>query len=79
MPLTQSAKKALRQTKKRTERNKAWKTALKAAIKKALAEKSPAALSVAYKTADKAVKNHIIPKNKAARIKSRLASNLERK
>ncbi len=79
MPLTQSAKKALRQTKKRTLHNKEWKTALKAAIKKALAEKSAASVSAAYQVADKSVKNHIIPKNKAARIKSRLAALLKKK
>ncbi len=77
MPLTQSAKKALRQNKKHSVRNKEWKTKLRSAIKKALAEKSAASVSAAYQVTDKSVKNHIIPKNKAARIKSRLAALLK--
>ena len=80
MPITKSAKKALRQTLSRTDRNKNRKLVLRRAIrvveKAALAKDTAAltpALSTAYKLADKAVKQQVIHKNKAAHIKSRLA------
>ena len=50
-----------------------WKEKLKKAVKDAIAEKSPATLSQAYKIIDKSAKVGIIKKNKAARLKSRLA------
>ncbi|MDP3934829.1 MAG: 30S ribosomal protein S20 [Candidatus Giovannonibacteria bacterium] len=76
MPITSSAKKALRQSSQRRERNQAWKEKLKEAVKKAALEKSPASLSAAYKAIDKSAKRGLIKKNKAARMKSRLAKLL---
>lgn len=73
MPIIKSAKKALRQAGRRRERNQVWKNKLKEGVKKATAEKSPAALSAAYKIIDKSAKAGIIKKNKASRMKSRLA------
>lgn len=73
MPITKSAQKALRQTKRRTEKNKVWKEKLKAAIKKAEKEKSKETISYAFQIADKSAKVGIIHKNKAARIKSRIS------
>ena len=73
MPITSSAKKALRQSEGRRARNLVWKTKLKEALKTSEKEKSPAALSVAYKIIDKSAKKGLIKKNKAARMKSRLA------
>ena len=79
MPITKSAKKALRQSKRRAARNLIKKDAYKAAVKKvrALAGSGKAkdiaeALSLAYKALDKASKTNVIAKNKAARLKSRL-------
>lgn len=69
MPITKSAKKALRQTKTRTVRNQKIKQALKLALKKANKEN----LSNTFSTIDKAVKRNIIHKNRAGRLKSRLA------
>lgn len=76
MAITTSAKKALRQAEKRRVVNREWKDKLKDAIKKAETEKTAAAVSFAYKIADKSAKKHIIKANKAARIKSRLSKLL---
>lgn len=76
MPVTKSAKKKLRQDKKRTVQNRMLKDALKDAVKKAQKNPSDDTLRVTTKLADKAAKNHLIHKNKAARIKSRLAKLL---
>lgn len=72
MPITRSAKKALRQTKRRRARNLARQKELKAAIKKFQKNLSPADLSAAYKKLDKAAKVHLIHRNKAGRLKSQL-------
>jgi len=79
MPITKSAKKALRQSKRRAARNLIKKEAYKAAVKKvrALAISGKAkelneALATAYKALDKAAKTNVIAKNKAGRLKSRL-------
>lgn len=69
MPITKSAKKALRQTKTRTVRNSKLKQALKLALKKASKE----TVSDTYSIIDKAVKNNIIHKNRGGRLKSRLS------
>ena len=84
MPITQSAKKALRQNIRRRKKNLERKIALKAVIKqykKLIAEgkKEEAAkqLSQVYKKLDKAAKVNLIKKNKAARLKSRLSRLLK--
>jgi small subunit ribosomal protein S20 len=77
MPITSSAKKALRQSLKRKERNlkrkKAYKNALKKLMKMAISNKKEASdfLPQVYKTIDKAAKTNVIAKNKAARLKSK--------
>lgn len=77
MPNTSSAKKALRQTKKRTELNikikNTYKKALKVA-KKAIETGADAKeeIRLAQKTLDKAAKKGVIKKNTAARRLSRL-------
>ena len=73
MPVIKSAKKKLRQDKKRTAHNSAFEEAYKKAVK--AAKKTPTAESVrlATKATDKAVKHHLVNKNKAARVKSSLA------
>lgn len=80
MPITKSAKKALRQSAKRRERNIKKKEEIKRALKKIKAslagEKRKEALDLlpgAYKAIDKAVKTGVLKKNTAARRKSRLA------
>lgn len=76
MPVIKSAKKKLRQDKKRTLRNRALKTQVKDLLKKALKEKSATSLNAFFKATDKATKNHVLHKNKAARLKSRVSKLL---
>jgi small subunit ribosomal protein S20 len=80
MPNTQSAKKALRQNSTNRKRNllkqRAYKEALKAQQKLIVAKKyteATAHLAKTYQALDKATKAGIIAKNKASRLKSRLA------
>lgn len=73
MPIIKSAKKALRQTRRRTTVNKARKEALRAEIKKFKKTRKSESLSVLYALADKLAKRGIIHPNKAKRIKSKAA------
>lgn len=80
MPITKSAKKALRKSRRRRERNlikiEAYKK-LVAKYKKQVADKNfeeaKKLLPQVYKALDKAAKTNVIAKNKASRLKSRLA------
>jgi ribosomal protein S20 len=85
MPITSSAKKALRQNKTHNSRNVVKKDAYKKAVtglRKLVAQKkheeAAKMLSVAFKTLDKAAKAHVIEKKKASRLKSRLAQLIAR-
>lgn len=78
MPIIKSAKKALRQTKRRTKKNQGKKSALKLQLTKFRKEKNAKQLGIIYSLVDKMVKNKIIHKNKAGRIKSRLAKSLKK-
>lgn len=78
MPITASAKKALRQSLTRKARNlrrkNAYKDALKELSKLASAGNKKEAeklLPKVYKTLDKAAKTNVIATNKAARLKSK--------
>ncbi len=80
MPITTSAKKALRQNKARNARNVVRKDAYKAQVtgfrKLVVAKKmeeAAKALPLVFKTLDKAAKSKVIEKNKASRLKSRLS------
>jgi len=80
MPITSSAKKALRQNVRRkarnTEKTEAYKGAIKTYRKLVSAKKldeAKTALTKAYQALDKAAKAGTIKKNKASRLKSRLA------
>lgn len=73
MPIIKSAQKALRQTKKRTERNRAKKISLKREIKGFKTKTTPESLSTIFSLADKLAKTGVIHKRKAARIKSKAA------
>lgn len=85
MPITQSAKKALRQSKKRNLQNLQFKRKFKSAVKefrqeigaKSL-EKAKTMLPTVYQTVDKAAKKGVIKKNTASRYKSRLAQLLNK-
>lgn len=74
MPNIKSAKKRVLVAEKRAEANKAAKSSLKTAIKKARAEGADAAvIKAAVVSVDKAAGKGLVHKNKAARLKSQLA------
>ena len=73
MPITSSAKKALRQQKRRARENKRTRRRYKEAIKKFLKRPGEKTLSLAYSLIDRAAKKNVIHPNKAKRLKSRLA------
>jgi len=79
MPITKSAKKALRQNIKRRARNLIYKKKMKGLIKKVRDlvsekknEEAKKLLSQTYKALDKSAKVGVIKKNTASRKKSRL-------
>lgn len=80
MANTKSALKRVRQTKTRTERNRAEKSRLKTARKSTLTaieagdkDAASKAAELLFSVADKAAKRNLIHKNKAANIKSKTA------
>ena len=86
MPITTSAKKALRQSIRRRRENLARKEAFRGAIKtykKLIAAKkvgdARAHLALVFKALDKAAKVNAIKKNKASRLKARLSRLLATK
>lgn len=86
MPNIRSAKKALRQSERKRERNlkqtKAFRDALKEIKKLAASGKKDEAaklLPKAYKALDKAAKNNVLKKNAAGRKKSRITKLLTSK
>lgn len=85
MPITKSAKKALRQSKRRQKQNIRRKTKFRSLVKefrKAIAaknfDKAKEMLPSVYKALDKAAKSKTIKKNMASRTKSRLTRALNR-
>ncbi len=90
MAITKSAKKALRQSKRKKVTNDTRKSALRYALKGVRLAAAPAAkgatkvskeagsvaLSLAYKAIDKAVKRGVLKKNTANRRKSKAARTL---
>lgn len=80
MPITKSAKKALRQSVKRASRNRMYEKKIKILVKKARTliegkktEEAKKLLPEIYKILDKAAKTSVIKKNTASRKKSRIA------
>lgn len=79
MPIITSAKKALRQSKKKYLSNLKKKLILKSLVKKAIKSKAKKDLSLLYSVVDKAAKSGVIHKNKAKRLKSKLAKIASKK
>ncbi len=73
MPVIKSAIKKQRKDKVRTVRNNSFRSELDRALKLAKKTKTPKSISAAESIVDRAVKNNIIHKNRAARIKSSLS------
>lgn len=85
MPIKKAAKKAMRQTRKKTIVNKAKKAQIKKMVKDARkkidAKKEQDVLKIIAEISaevDKATKRGLLHKNKAARIKSRLMKKLNK-
>lgn len=82
MPIKKSAIKALKVSKRQAKENKLVRARFKRAIKNvSLADdkKQSEAYKKAQSVVDRAVKLRIIHRNKAARLKSRLARNINQK
>ena len=86
MPITRSAEKALRQSKKRKAKNLQRKEAYKDIVKEVrlliTSGKNKEAvdkLPQLYKTLDKVAKSGFIKKNKASRLKSRVTKLAQKK
>jgi len=75
MPITKSAIKALRQSHKKHKQNLKTKKGIRDVLKNTKSKKD---LFKAQSTIDKAVKTNYIHKNKAARLKSRLAKKISK-
>ncbi len=85
MPITKSAKKALRQSFTHQARNLAKKNKIKNIrrdIKRLLmagkVSEAQMKLTQLYKALDKAAKTNVIKKNKAARLKSRITKSVQK-
>ena len=86
MAITNSAKKAIRQSAKRNVQNVKYKDKIKALVKQARAlvstkkmEEAKKLLPEIYKALDKAAKVGVIKKNNASRRKSRLTKLIDKK
>ena len=73
MPVIKSAKKKLRQDRKREKTNNLLRKTFRDAVKEARKSKTAEKIKKAVKLVDKAAKKKLIHKNKAARIKSGLS------
>lgn len=78
MPITKSAKKALRQSLRKRKFNLARKKAITDIFRKIKKLKAENLLPLAYKAIDKAAKKGAITKNTASRKKSQIAKLLKK-
>lgn len=72
MPVTKTAKRALRASKRKQVVNKRIKTRLEVAIRTAKTKKTVKKIKEAISLTDRAVKKNVIHRRKAARMKSAL-------
>jgi len=85
MPNTESAKRALRKAERRRVKNRSERSTLRTTIKKVRVaatttdqDTAKSALQTAIKKLDQAADKHLIHKNKAARLKSRLTKKINK-
>ena len=71
MPITKSALKALRQDRRRAKANQPIRSRVKTTLDEVKSTKSASSLSSAFSAIDRALKKHLIHRNKAARLKSK--------
>jgi len=79
MPVTKSAKKALRRDRHREKINLQIKNRVKAAVKAVRQNPTQKTLAQAFSLLDKAAKKNFFRKSKTFRLKSRLAKLLAKK
>lgn len=79
MPITKQAEKKLRHDRKTMKQNASVRIKLRTLIKTTRKTPTAKTLSSVFGALDKAAKRNIIHKNKAARLKSRLAQLLKKK
>lgn len=79
MPVTKTAKRALRGSKEKESVNKLTMSRLEGAIRLAKKSKTVAKILTAVSLADRAAKRKVIHKNKSARIKSQLSKLMPEK
>lgn len=77
MPQTRSAKKKMRRDERKAVVNVRRKRLLKELIKKARETKTAETVRLAVAAVDKAVKNNIFHRNRAARLKSQLTKGMK--
>lgn len=77
MPVTKQAEKKLRRDKKQQAVNASHRATVRAAIKTMRKSPTKKQLEQVFTILDKSVKHHIVHKNKAARLKSRLSKLLK--
>jgi small subunit ribosomal protein S20 len=73
MPVTKTAKRALRSSRRKSGNNKLSMSSLSIALHKARKNPSKENIKKAFSLADRASKKKIIHKNKASRIKSQIS------
>lgn len=82
MPRIQSAKKRVEVAERNRQRNMAFKSAVRTAIKKVLSGSDEAVrtenLNTAFSLIDRAVLKGVLHKNTAARYKSRIAKSVQK-
>lgn len=78
MPITSSAKKALRSSRKKAAGNAKIRNIYKDLLKRARKNPSSENITKAFTFIDKAGRTNIIHKNKASRLKSRLAKLIKK-
>lgn len=76
MPVTKTAKRALRSSSKKTDINKRILTALEVAVRQAKRDKKQKNLDSVFSLADRAAKAHVIHPKKADRIKARITKRV---
>ena len=77
MPILKSAKKALRQDRRRAKVNARVRRIMKRAVKLAAKQPTDKNISEAYRRVDRAAKKGIVHKNAGARLKARLMQRIK--
>lgn len=79
MPRIRSAKKRMRQARARAEHNRAQRSAVRTAVKKARATTTAENVNEAIRVLDKGARKGVLHRNAASRKKARLVKKLAKK